>query len=114
MDQFRQREPELIALIAEGGVALHPYVFGELLLGGLPSDGEIAESLLELAQAPIASAAETAAFISWAQLAGTGVGYVDTHLLVSARLIPGGRLLTRDKKLLAQAERLDVAYIPAA
>ncbi len=55
--------------------------------------------------------AEVAALTRWAGLAGTGIGYVDAHLLVSARLADA-TLLTRDSKLLAQAERLDLAYRP--
>ena len=91
---------------------LHPYVYGELALGGLPTKGAAAEEMLELARPPVASAAETLAFISWAELAGTGIGYVDTHLLISARLLGTGKVLTSDKRLKKQAERLGVAYTP--
>lgn len=99
-------------MIAEIDVCLHPYVYGELLLGGVPADSEVAVRLDELARPPVATAAEAAAFITWAGLAGTGVGYVDAHLLVSARLLDNGRVLTRDMRLLAQAERLGLAYQP--
>ncbi|MEO5973329.1 MAG: PIN domain-containing protein [Sphingomicrobium sp.] len=112
VDHFRRPEPTLAALIADGDIALHPFTFGELLLGGLPGGGEVAKLLLSLSQAPVASAQETAAFIAWAKLSRTGVGYVDTHLLMSARLIPLGRLMTRDKRLHAQAERLGIAFAP--
>lgn len=110
VDHFRRPEPALAAFIGDGDIALHPFTFGELLLGGLPAGGEIATLLLSLAQAPVASIQEAAAFIAWAKLSGTGVGYVDIHLLMSARLIPLGRLMTRDKHLHAQARRLGIAY----
>jgi predicted nucleic acid-binding protein len=112
VDHFRQKEPELSRIIADEGVALHPYVWGELLLGGMPSGGEVAEQLEILPCPPVASASEAAAFIAWASLAGTGVGYVDAHLLVSAKLVANGRVLTRDKRLHAEAERLGLAYQP--
>jgi hypothetical protein len=99
-------------LIAEGSIALHPFVYGELLLGGLPTKGVAAQQLLKLARSPVASASEAAAFIEWAELSGTGIGYVDSHLLVSAKLFVGGSVLTGDKKLRAQAERLALAYTP--
>ncbi|MCA1662239.1 MAG: VapC toxin family PIN domain ribonuclease [Novosphingobium sp.] len=99
-------------MIAKSKVGLHPYVLGELLLGGLPARSEATRQLETLRKPPLASAAETAAFISWAELAGTGVGYVDTHLLISAKLVPNGTLLTSDRRLRAQAERLEVAYRP--
>jgi predicted nucleic acid-binding protein len=113
VDHFRRPIKTLISLIADGGIALHPYVFGELALGGFPTKGDIADEMMELARPPVASSAEALAFITWAELSGTGVGYVDTHLLISARLIGTGKVLTKDKRLHAEAERLGVAYVPA-
>jgi predicted nucleic acid-binding protein len=110
VDHFRGRDTRLITLIENEAVALHPFVFGELLLAGLPSDGEAASQLLALAAAPVGSTHEANIFISNAGLRGTGVGYVDSHLLMSARLLPRGRVLTGDKRLHAQAERLGLAY----
>jgi predicted nucleic acid-binding protein len=112
VDHFRRRQSSLASLIAEGNLALHPYVLGELALGGLPPNGPMIDELMELARPPVASAVETQAFIAWAELAGTGIGYVDTHLLLSARLTVNGRVLTRDKRLHAQAERLGIALQP--
>jgi predicted nucleic acid-binding protein len=91
---------------------LHPFVFGELLLGGMPRDGQHLQQLQSLKPAPVADAVEVNAFIEWAELAGTGIGYVDAHLLVSARMVRDRKLLTQDKRLKAQAERLGVAYAP--
>lgn len=90
---------------------LHPFVFGELLLGGLPTDKRLRAVIDALVAAPLAQPSEVTAFIQWAKLAGTGVGYVDTHLLVSAKMV-GGVVLTNDQRLHAQAERLGVAYTP--
>lgn len=88
---------------------LHPFVFGELLLGGLPKDRALRAALAALRPAPIAETSEVVAFIQWANLAGTGIGYVDAHLLVSATMI-GGSILTLDQNLHAQAKRLNVAF----
>jgi hypothetical protein len=98
-------------LIADGDIALHPCVFGELLLGGLPAGGEIALLLQQLAVPPVATVAEANSFIAWADLSGTGIGYVDVHLLLSTRLSNGGKLATNDLRLRRQAERLGLAYI---
>ena len=46
------------------------------------------------------------------ELHGTGIGYVDAHLLAATFLDSDGKLWTRDKRLQAQAERLGVAYAP--
>ena len=110
IDHFRQLNPALVALISDGEICLHPYVFGELLLGGLPARSKISEQLEILQRPPVASEIETAAFIAWAGLVGTGIGYVDTHLLISAKLLANGWVLTRDKRLHKQANRLGLAY----
>lgn len=111
VDHFRRPDKRLGDLLDENAVMLHPFVLGELLLGGMPADSEAAVALRIIPQAPLATAAEIATFITRAMLAGTGVGYVDTHLLVSARLLSTGRVLTKDKNLQAQAARLRVSYV---
>ena len=101
-------------VLGEGRIALHPFVLGELLLNGLPKHGPFSqESLESYRKVPVASPTEVVSFIQWAQLAGTGVGYVDAHLLVATRLLPKGSLMTLDTNLLAQAVRFDIAYNPA-
>jgi predicted nucleic acid-binding protein len=110
-DHIRGLSTPVEALLGQGLIALHPFVFGELLLNGLPKSGPFAASAFATyAEAPVASPAEVLAFIQWAKLADQGVGYVDTHLLISARYLPYGVVLTSDHNLRAQAERLDVAY----
>lgn len=97
-------------LIADEEVLLHPFVLGELLLSGIPTKGEVVQTLRELAAAPVGSPDEANAFIEWAELAGTGVGFVDSHLLLSARLVATGSVLTRDKNLQTQAKRLNISH----
>ncbi len=109
VDHFKGIATALEDVLQQELEVLHPFVFGELLLGGLPGGGVQRSALEQAAPAVVASAKEVAAFITWAKLAGTGVGYVDVHLLVSAKL-GGGHLLTSDGKLHAQAERLGVAF----
>lgn len=100
-------------VLGEGLILIHPFVLGELLLNGLPKTGAFSlASFEEYAQVPVASSAEVASFIRWARLAGTGVGYVDAHLLVAARLLPNGSVMTLDNDLLDQARRFDLAYTP--
>jgi predicted nucleic acid-binding protein len=110
VDHIRGIDSPLDDILGSGIEMLHPFVFGELLLNGLPKQGAFAERLAMLKPAPVASTADVAAFIGWAKLFGTGIGYVDTHLLVSAKLLPDGKLLTKDRALAEQAERLGIAY----
>jgi hypothetical protein len=63
-------------------------------------------------QPPLARHADVMRLIEVQQLHSTGIGYVDAHLLASARLTPGGKLWTRDTRLHVQADRLGIAFEP--
>lgn len=89
-------------------VVTHPFVIGELLLGDLRKPGTL-ETLDNLPQVPIASVQEVRFAIGEQKLANTGIGYVDTHLLVSALLTDDCLLLTLDKKLASIARRLAIS-----
>lgn len=113
VEHIQGKSTPLDEILGEGAIVLHPFVLGELLLNGLPKRGPFSvASLEEYARAPVASPVEVASFIQWARLAGTGVGYVDAHLLVSARLLPKGSIMTLDNDLAKQAERFGIAYAP--
>jgi hypothetical protein len=83
----------------------HPFVLGELALGQLRQRATVLQALAELPQATIATEAEVLALIDQAGLAGSGLGYVDAHLLAATRLTQGARLWTRDRRLAAVAGR---------
>ena len=110
VEHLRGSDTPLEALLGAVPVLLHPFVRGELLLHGLPEKGPVREAMDRLDVAPLASTDEVAAFIVWAGLTNTGIGYVDTHLLVSARMLPAGKVLTLDRRLQTQAKRLGVAF----
>ena len=84
-------------------------VTGELSLGNLRQRDPILALLQELPRAIVASDDEVLHFIKRHALFGLGVGYVDVHLLASARLTPGASLWTRDNRLLAVATRQALA-----
>jgi hypothetical protein len=63
-----------------------------------------------LPQATIATDSEVLGSIDQATLAGSGIGYIDAHLLAAVRLTPGSQLWTRDKRLLVVTARLGLAY----
>jgi hypothetical protein len=90
-------------------VMCHPFVIGELAVGHLRSRKITFESLNNLPQAIIAEHEEVMAFIERHGIFGTGVGYVDIHLLASAH-ISSAKLWARDKILKSVAEKLKIAY----
>jgi hypothetical protein len=114
VDHLRAGDAALAALLDEGKVLGHPFVIGELSLGDLRPRSEILTDLSNLPEAEVATDTEVLRFIDDHVLFAMGIGYVDAHLLASVRLTAGALLWTRDKRLLAAAERLSVAMPPSA
>jgi predicted nucleic acid-binding protein len=98
VDHLRNGDSQLKTLLEAGRVVVHPFVIGELALGHLRQRDVIIQFLQDLPQAVPASGDEALAFIKRHALSGLGIGYVDVHLLASARLT-GARLWTHDKRL---------------
>ena len=98
---------ELAGLLNRAQVLSHPFVLGELALGSLQQRDTVLDALKNLPQARVASAGEVLGFITTNALHGIGIGYVDAHLLASARLTPGSILWTLDKRLDVMASVLD-------
>jgi len=109
IDHLRSGDAHLITLLGDGNVLGHPWVVGELALGQLSHRDEVLNLLRNLPQASVATEDEVMTLIDHDQLFGVGIGYVDAHLLASARL-SGARLWTRDKRLRATAARLDLDH----
>lgn len=110
IDHLRHGDAELAASLQAGGVGVHPFVVGELACGNLRARAEVLSLLQALPPMPVASDKEVLYFIDQHALMGRGIGYVDAHLLASARL-GGAQLWTRDKRLHAIAAELGLAYI---
>lgn len=109
IDHFRSTDPQLTDLLANNSVLAHPFVVGELALGTLRQARLVIDSLKGLPKAAKADDSEVLQFILESQLAGLGIGYVDAHLLASARLTAHASLWTRDKRLKEVATRLSLA-----
>jgi predicted nucleic acid-binding protein len=112
VDHLRRAEPSLAEALAAGLVLVHPFVIGELACGILPGRAEVLHLLHELPFAAVASPAEALGFIDRHALAGRGVGYIDVHLLASARITRRTLLWTRDRRLAAIASELGVGHGP--
>jgi predicted nucleic acid-binding protein len=108
VDHLRQGDARLKKLLVAGQVAIHPFVVGELALGNLRQRNIVLASLRDLPHTVSASDEEVFDFIERHALAGLGIGWVDAHLLDSARLSTD-YLCTRDKRLGAVAVQLGLA-----
>lgn len=109
IDHLRTADERLTKLLYGGEVLAHPFVIGEIAVGNLAQRDAILADMLDLPKAIVATEWEALDFIGRHRLFGLGIGYVDAHLLASARLTPDAALWTRDRRLRAVAERLGVA-----
>lgn len=110
IDHIRRSDDQLDALLADESVGIHPFVVGEIALGVIRNRADILDKLDRLPRMVVAFHADVMSLIERYLLAGSGIGYVDAHLLASARITPRGRLWTRDRRLAAAAASLDVAW----
>ena len=110
IDFLRAGGGQLKKLLEYNQVLAHPSVIGELACGNLVNRHEILALLHRLPKATRATDAEVLIFIEQHKLMGRGVGYIDAHLLASARLSQGAKLWSRDKKLAALAAELSVSH----
>jgi hypothetical protein len=108
VEHFRgtPRARDLPGLLAANRVLLHPWVLGELALGGLgPRPGSVIADLDRVPAAPRVSDGEVLELILDRGLSGRGIGWVDAHLLASA-LVAASELWTLDPGLAREAQRL--------
>jgi predicted nucleic acid-binding protein len=108
-DHLNTGDLQLSGLLNDGTVMMHPFIFGELALGNLRQRASMLSSLGNLPMASPASDHEVMAFIEISRLYGTGVGWVDAHLITSAK-IESASLWTRDKKLAGVATKLGLGF----
>ena len=108
VEHLRRGLPRLATLLQEGEVLIHPQVIGELACCNLRNRHQVLELLQGLPTATVASDAEVLLLIEGDRLMGRGIGYIDAHLLASARLSPC-RLWTQDRRLAAVAQEQGLA-----
>jgi predicted nucleic acid-binding protein len=108
IDHLRQADDVLIDLLGRREVLVHPFIIGELAVGNLRPRETVLDELQRLRRVVIADDNEVLRLVEHEHLFGVGLGYVDVHLLASTRLTPETLLWTRDRNLLAAAERLDL------
>lgn len=106
-DHFRRASAGLATLLEREQVLAHPFVIGELALGRLPRRDQVLADLSHLPAAPLAGHEEVLSLVHGRNLSGTGIGWVDAHLLASV-LIARARLWTLDARLAAVGHRLGV------
>jgi predicted nucleic acid-binding protein len=109
IDHFRHTLPALVRLLEDGEVILHPFIVGEIALGHLRGRNETVALLGELPALAAADHAQALDFAGRHGLAGSGIGWVDAHLLCAAAT-GGVAIWTHDRNLRKQAVRLGLLH----
>jgi predicted nucleic acid-binding protein len=91
----------------DGAVLVHPFIIGELVMGGMSSREE--ELFARLPAMAIVSEEEVLAMVKRRRLTRRGLGWIDAHLLASA-LAFSAVLWSADKDLSSAAADLDAAF----
>ena len=101
----------LADLLEANDVSVHPFVRGELALGELGRRRvSILDDLALLPRASLLSDDEVLHMVDARRLMGSGIGWVDAHL-VAAALHDRASLWTHDRALSRVAVRLRVAWL---
>ncbi|HMC60595.1 MAG TPA: PIN domain-containing protein [Candidatus Solibacter sp.] len=113
-NHFRSPNVKLVAVIDAESAGMHPFVLGERALGNLKNRATVLDYLNRLPQAPLAQESEVHHLLEsrrlWSSgLGGTGLGWIDLHLLASAA-IAGWDLLTADRAMKKAAEALGLGH----
>ncbi len=109
IDHLRKVEPQLVSLLDANLVLMHPLVYGELAMGALKPRVLALRFFNRLPEMIRARDRDVLGFVDAEQLFGTGLNFIDAHLLTSVRMQRDAQLWTRDRRLLAVAGRLSMA-----
>lgn len=91
----------------DGAVLIHPFVLGELVLGGLSAREE--SLFARLPCATLLAHEEVLEFVRRRRLARSGIGWIDAHLLASA-LASAAALWSADGPLSSAAAELGAGF----
>jgi len=108
INHFRRPNADLESLLEQGLVSIHPLVIGELACGSLNRRREVLTLMEALPSTMVAAHDEVLHFIDQHRLHGTGLGWIDMHLLASARLSRHS-LWSTDRRLRSAALALGLA-----
>ena len=109
IDHLRRSHAGLRSLLEADIVVTHAFVLGELILGGV--NDSTRTDLERLRRVQDVSHDEAMHFSETNGIVGSGVGWVDVHLL-AASVVGGCLLWTKGRALANAAQQVQVAYQP--
>jgi predicted nucleic acid-binding protein len=109
IDHLRASNAMFSRLLIEGQILVHPFVIGELALGNLKDRRKFLQELSDQPHAQKALDTDVLVLIEQNHLFGKGVGFIDAHLLASARIC-NAQIWTTDKRFHEVAVNLGLAH----
>ncbi|MCD6397042.1 MAG: type II toxin-antitoxin system VapC family toxin [Spirochaetaceae bacterium] len=109
ISHLREGNKQLEELLMNVQVICHPFIIGELACGNIKNRNEIISLLQALPVTQVVDFDEFLFFTDQNHLMGKGIGFVDIHLLASAKLA-GVKLWTADKRLASVADQIKLTY----
>lgn len=110
VSHLRHGNSRLQKLLQESKVVSHPFIVGELACGNISNRFEITSLMQSLPILDVAENEELLLFIEHKKMMGTGLGFVDVHLMAAA-MLAGIPLWTHDKKLKQACSHLNIDYV---
>jgi hypothetical protein len=107
ISHFRTENPTLRSLLEQNRVSIHPFVIGELACGTIKNRDSVIKLLSMLPHEGLAQHDEVLYLVDNQRLWGSGIGWIDAHLLTSA-LLSGSTLWTVDRRLANIAKNLKI------
>lgn len=105
---LRLPDADLQHEIMNAEIATHAFVVGELAIGSLHPGSDVLQLLRGLPHLTKAGDDDVMAMIRTRNLSGSGIGYIDAHLLGSLLISGLTRLWTFDRRFAAAAMRVGV------
>ena len=110
VDYLRRGDRTLAELLSQDRICIHPMIIGELACGNLRHRAQLIGLWKNLPHVAEASHDEALFCLDSHHLMGSGIGFIDLHLLASALLTPGTLLWTHDRRLKLLAQSLGLAF----
>ena len=112
INHLRDSDEQLVKLLKQNRVLMHPMIRGELACGYLHHREPFLSLLKDLPQSVEATHDEALYCLESNNLMGKGIGFIDLHLLASAFLMNDVLLWTGDRRLHKLAVSLNINWNP--
>ena len=112
IDHLSAENHELIYLLNNDMMLMHPMVIGELAVGNIRNRSSTMALLTNLPRAQVADDDAELDFIESRRLMGRGIGYIDARILFATWLTGDDSLWARDRRLVNAAHEPNIAWQP--